>query len=65
MRRIGEWSRPHHQAMTTVLNGRGISCNFAPAPLRRLTDEQRSALLAEPIVQELLSNTARVAGAAS
>jgi 4-hydroxy-tetrahydrodipicolinate synthase len=48
------------QSMTTLLNARGIPGNFAPAPMRRLTDDERSALLAEPIAEELLGSAARV-----
>jgi 4-hydroxy-tetrahydrodipicolinate synthase len=47
------------QAFTAILNARGVPGNFAPAPLQPLPDEQREALVAEPIVQELLSAAAR------
>ena len=49
------------QSMTALLNARGIPGNFAPAPLRRLTEPERDALLAEPIAVELLHSDARVA----
>ena len=53
------------QSMTALLNARGIPGNFAPSPLRRLTDRERDALLAEPIAEELLASAARVVGTAS
>ena len=43
------------QTMTAVLNTRGIAGNFSPRPYRPLTDTQRESLLAEPVVQSLLS----------
>jgi len=48
------------QSMTALLNARGIPGNFAPAPLRRLTEREREALLADPIAEELLSSAAGV-----
>ena len=38
-----------------ILNARGIPGRFAPAPMRRLNQQQREQLLAEPLVRELLS----------
>lgn len=42
------------QSMTAILNGRGIPGNFAPAPMRVLSDAERASLLDEPIVRDLL-----------
>ena len=43
------------QTMTAILNARGIPGNFAPRPYRPLTDAQRESLLADPVVDSLLS----------
>lgn len=45
---------PLFPAVTAVLNARGISGCVAPAPMRPLEPEQREALLAEPLVKQLL-----------
>lgn len=52
------------QSMTVLLNARGIPGNFAPAPMRRLTEAERDALMAEEIVDELLPSEARVGSTA-
>lgn len=46
------------QAFTAILNARGIPGNFAPAPMLPLSDAQHAALMAEPVVQELLRRRA-------
>lgn len=43
---------------TVLLNARGIPGNYAPAPFRPLTEQATAAVLAEPIVRELLRDTA-------
>ncbi len=43
------------QAMTVMLNARGIGGNYAPRPLRKMSPPQREQLLAEPIVVKLLA----------
>jgi len=48
---------PVHPAFTVVLNERGIPGKFFSAPMRPLSEERRAALLAEPIVRELLGRT--------
>jgi 4-hydroxy-tetrahydrodipicolinate synthase len=42
-------------SFTALLNARGIPGNYGPAPMRPLSDERRAALLAMPIVTELLA----------
>jgi 4-hydroxy-tetrahydrodipicolinate synthase len=42
-------------SFTALLNARGIPGNYGPAPMRPLNDERRAALLAAPIVRELLA----------
>ena len=44
-------------AFTALLNARGIPGNYCPAPMRPLDDTRRAALLATPIVAELLAAT--------
>ena len=39
-----------------LMNSRKISGQLAPAPMRKLTAQERDAFLAEPLVQELLSD---------
>ncbi|HWP40240.1 MAG TPA: dihydrodipicolinate synthase family protein [Tepidisphaeraceae bacterium] len=41
-------------SFTALLNARGIRGNFAPAPFRPLEPHRLAALMAEPIVQQLL-----------
>jgi 4-hydroxy-tetrahydrodipicolinate synthase len=42
-------------AFTAAMNARGIPGNFAPMPYQALSEEQCAALLAEPVLRELLS----------
>ena len=41
-------------SMTALLNARGIPGNFAPAPVEMLSEAARTALLAEPVVRQLV-----------
>jgi 4-hydroxy-tetrahydrodipicolinate synthase len=47
------------QTMTAVLNARGIPGNFAPRPYRSLDAAQQAALMSDPTVKLLLSESAR------
>lgn len=42
------------QAMTAILNARGVPGNLAPQPSQRLNKAQQEQVLAEPVVQALL-----------
>ena len=42
------------QVYTLLLNERGIPGNFVPAPIRALSEDDRSTLLRQPVVKELL-----------
>jgi 4-hydroxy-tetrahydrodipicolinate synthase len=52
-------------AFTALLNARGIPGNYCPAPMRPLDETRRAALLATPIVAELLDADGAAAHAAS
>jgi dihydrodipicolinate synthase/N-acetylneuraminate lyase len=49
------------QSFTYLLNMRHIPGNYAPAPMRRLSDTERSGLSSEPIVQQLMSDSKNAA----
>lgn len=55
LRRLVPDKYPVDPAFSVILNARGIPGNYGPAPMRRLSEEQRQRLLDEPIVRELVS----------
>jgi 4-hydroxy-tetrahydrodipicolinate synthase len=48
------------QAFGTILNARGIPGCFAPRPMRQLSEKEKDAVLAEPIVQRLLESSSKL-----
>ncbi len=53
--RIIVGSYPLFPACEALLNQQGVPGQFCPAPIRRLSDEQKQKLLAEPLIREALA----------
>jgi len=49
------------QSFTVLLNMRGCPGNYAPAPMRKLSETEQAALVAEPIVQRLIIDSKYIA----
>jgi 4-hydroxy-tetrahydrodipicolinate synthase len=56
--RLWDVARQGISACSLLMNARGIPGNFAPRPFKRLDDEQRSKLLENPTVKELIGPSA-------
>ncbi len=53
---LRSFSAPLFATVTALLNMRGIPGNFAPRPMRCLTDEERAIIAEEPLVQKIFAN---------
>ncbi len=49
-------SAPLFSTVTTILNMRGIPGNFAPRPMRPLTEGERIQLLEQPLIQKIFAD---------
>lgn len=53
---LQSFSAPLFATVTALLNMRGIPGNFAPRPMRTLTEHEQELLVEEPLVQKIFEN---------